>query len=612
MCGICAFIGHTNGYNNLMFGLKMLQNRGYDSAGICMIKDGKLVIRKYASIKDKNAVEKLQEFGDLFSGSSVGCVHSRWATTGAKNDTNSHPHIDYKGNFALVHNGIIENYASLKKELIETHKVVFQSQTDTEVIVNLISVYYDESKNVEKAINMALNRLEGTWGLVIMCTHEPNNLYCARHGSPLLIGFSDTYMMIASEQSGFCKYVDNYICLENNDIVVLKKENGKVKFEELSKYPIRNITINDTNTTPFPFSYWTIKEIHEQYDSSKRAMGMGGRILNDKEVKLGGLNSHINDLKGIEHLIILGCGTSYFAGLYCVSTFKQLSGFISVQIFDGAEFTKYDIPSKGKTGAIFLSQSGETKDLHRAMELAKDNNVFTIGVVNVVDSLIPRDSDCGVYLNAGREVAVASTKAFTSQVIVLNMIAIWFAQIKNINETKRMRIIKSLRRLPIDIKNTIESTHKKCIDVAKYLINKESMFVLGKGSCEAVAKEGSLKIKEIGYIHAEGYSTSSLKHGPYSLIVKGTPVIVVSPDDEHFKKNNSVIEEILSREGYVIGISNKKLNKDCKVKIKIPKNESFSSLLSVIPMQLIAFELALLKGHSPDLPRGLCKAVTVD
>ena len=613
MCGICCFIGYFSGVQKCFDGIKMLQNRGYDSCGICSIsEDSKFIINKYANKENISGIDLLENNIDDHLNSTVITCHTRWSTTGhSYSEKNSHPHIDYKYRFSLVHNGIIENYLELKKELLD-NDVTFKSETDSEVIVNLISYYYDKLNNINDSISKAVSRLEGTWGLVIMCTETPNKIYCARHGSPLLIGFGTDYMMIVSEQSGFCNYVNNYICLNDHDLVILTKEDGNVIFEKKDEYQVKEVVNGEYKLTPDPYNHWTIKEINEQYDASLRTMGMGGRILDEKEVKLGGLESHTDYLKYIDHLILLGCGTSYNAGLYCVNVFKNLSGFDTVQIFDGAEFSRYDIPKRGKTGILMLSQSGETRDLIRCISIAKEHNLFMIGVINVVDSYIAREVQCGVYLNAGREVAVASTKAFTSQVIVLHLIATWFAQIRGINEIKRYDIIDNLRRLPLDIKSIINTCHEKCKDIAKYLYDKNSLFVLGKGNCEAVAKESSLKIKEIGYIHAEGYNSSALKHGPYSLCVKGTPIIVIVPNDKNFAKNNNIIEEVHARDGYIIGISDSTVSDKCTVKIKIPKNDIFAGLLGTIPSQLIAYELALLKGHNPDKPRGLAKVVTVD
>ncbi len=611
MCGIIAVLGYIYGIKQLYEGLIILQNRGYDSAGICSIMNDEFLIHKFASIKKKNAFEFLQKYIEQHNKAYNIIGHTRWATNGVPNTENSHPHLDYKNRFSLVHNGIIENYRELKNMLINKHGVTFKSQTDTEVVVNLISFYYDKFEDPKKAIECTLNDLEGTWGLVIQFIGEPNKLYCARHGSPLLIGFSNDYVMVASEQSGFSRYINNYICLNNNDLLVLEKSEGKVIFNRIDEYEIRKVTSEKCSLSPDPFPHWTIKEINEQYESSLRAMGMGGRILNDREVKLGGLNSHLSDLIGIDNLIILGCGTSYNAGLYCINLFKKISEFNTVQIFDGSEFNKYDIPKYGKTALILLSQSGETKDLHRCVNIARDNDLLMIGVINVIDSMIARDVNCGVYLNAGKEVGVASTKAFTSQIIILNLIAIWFSQYRCTNEIIRKDLISGLRNLPHDIKRVIKDTENKCIEVAKYLKDRESVFLLGRGNNQAIAKEGALKIKEIGYINSSGYSTASLKHGPYALLEKGFPVIILIPDDNMFGRNNSVGEELKSRSAYVVVITDKEFDEEYSMVIKIPKNKCFFGLLSNICLQLIAYHLAILKGNEVDRPKNLAKSITV-
>ena len=555
MCGISAVIGSIDCYEYIIFALKMLQNRGYDSAGICGIdSNNNFILQKYATRKNISAINILDKLGDLYKDCLVCIGHSRWATTGVVSDKNAHPHVDYKNRFALVHNGIIENYELLKKELIGNYDITFNSETDTEVIVNLISVYYDQTNDVRCAIEKALSRLEGTWGLVIIYKNDPTKLYCARHGSPLLVGFGDNCTFISSEQSGFCKYAKKYICLNNHDIVIIEK--GKNGFENMQNYGIREVALNaNINLTPDPYNHWTIKEIYEQYESSYRALGYSGRIVNNKYVKLGGLHDHEDFLKTVDNLILLGCGTSYNSGLYIIGKMKEISGFNTVNIFDGADFSIYDIPKNGKTALLLISQSGETKDLHRCLDIAKEYGIFTIGVINVVDSLIAREVNCGVYLNASPELGVASTKAFTSQIIVLHLIAVWFAQIRNINELNRQEIIKDLVKLPIDIKNTIESSHNMCKDIAKYLLNKNSLFILGKGNCESVAKEGALKIKEIGYLHAEGYSSSSLKHGTYALITDNFPIIMNIPNDIHLTRNIGIANELLFRNTFLICVS---------------------------------------------------------
>ena len=358
------------------------------------------------------------------------------------------------GKIVLVHNGIIENYAELKQNL-ENKNILFKSQTDTEVIVNLLAVNYNALGDFVKALQLTLTQLEGTWGLTILNLDEPDKLYCVRHGSALLVSPNDEFAIIASEQSGFNGLVNNYFVLDSNDICILELKDNKVQVNTSKKYELKDVTKGNFDLSPEPYPHWTIKEINEQFDSSLRAISFGGRLL-DNKVVLGGLETHKNILGEVDNLIFLGCGTSYYSGMCAIHYFKDLCNFNTLQLFDGAEFTEKDIPKLGKTALLFLSQSGETKDLHRCIEIGKSNDLFMIGVINVVDSMIAREVHCGCYLNAGREVGVASTKAFTSQVILLSMMAIWFSQIQNKSQNKRKVYIDCLRKLPYDIKKTIQ------------------------------------------------------------------------------------------------------------------------------------------------------------
>jgi glucosamine--fructose-6-phosphate aminotransferase (isomerizing) len=627
MCGISGCLGNKEVISYILNGLRILQNRGYDSAGCCCLKDGEFIVRKCASVAGSiMAVEYLESVQDVFSGSYIGIGHTRWATHGAPTDINSHPHLDYTGRFALVHNGIIENYRELKKFLIE-QGVAFKSDTDTEVIVNLIGFYYQNAINhgcvisFEEAVIHAIEHLEGTWGLVIMCINQSDRLVCARHGSPLLIGVTDDYLLVTSEQSGFANTsIKDYISLNDHDVVSLQwNETDGFKRESLKGYSKRIVTVTECAKTPGEYPYWMIKEIMEQPNSALRAMGMGGRILSDNSgVKLGGFEHHKDKLMEIEHLIITGCGTSFYAGCHGSHFFKDLKTFTTVQALDGGEFTEKDIPLRGRTAMLILSQSGETMDLRRCMEIGRSRGLFLIGVVNVVDSYIAREVDCGVYLNASREVAVASTKSYTSQVIVLVMIAIWFAQ-NRYDDYHKERIgmienyIKGLRQLPSDIRHTLEMVDKKCKEVAERLTEASSCFVLGKNEMHSIAMESSLKLKEVGYIHCESGTTSGLKHGPYSLLTKEIPVIILNP--ENFTTNKlirSTMEEIRSRDALVCQISDVDLNEDiCSYHIKIAQNPIFYGLLSVLPIQLISYYMAISQGRSPDMLRNLAKCVTV-
>lgn len=617
MCGICAYIGYCERpYDKIHFALQMLQNRGYDSMGVAaMCPD--LIIKKKASTPDLKAIDFISSLKDDFPAvkedeGSVFMGHSRWRTCGSRTDINAHPHQSYDGKFVLVHNGIISNYRELKKGL-SSKGITFKSETDSEVIVNLIADIYKDNKNVEESIRKALFLLEGTWGLVIMCVDDPDRLYCVRHGSPILVGFGQDFMMVSSEQVGFSQYVDNYICLKEKDLVILEKRDGTVKMIRQADYELFDVTVGELQVSPDPFPHWTLKEIYEQRESSLRAFC--GRILNESEVRLGGLNMHKDLLLEINHLIILGCGTSYYAGSYSLQTFRNISDFETVQIFDGAQFDKSVVPKSGKTGLLLLSQSGETKDLHRALEIGKELDLVMIGVVNVVDSMIAREVDCGVYLTAGREVGVASTKCFTSQVIVLHLIAVWFAQYRNKSERERKAIIEGLRSLSEDIDRTLDMCDEAVKEVAQSLVDfNQPMFLLGRGYSEAIAKEAALKIKELSYIFCEAYNSSALKHGPYSCISENTPVIVFVPNDQHLERNLSVIDELKSRDAYVIAVTSPTVAEHItdSFVIPVPANKYFESLLGVLPIQLLAYYTALKLGNSVDQPRGLAKTVTTD
>jgi glucosamine--fructose-6-phosphate aminotransferase (isomerizing) len=621
MCGIFGFLGVESCCKYGIFGIRQLQNRGYDSAGCCAIDaiHNKFIIRKYATTDTNDSINMLEKHNDEFSNCTNGIYHTRWATHGAKTNINAHPHMDYKNRIAVVHNGIIENYYELKLELENKYNITFVSETDTEVIVNLISIYYDESedmngiKHMEQAIMKATFRLQGTWALVIISTDRPDNMYCARHGSPLLIGFcGSSNIIITSEQVGFGNNVNNYLCLNNGDITVLRRRNNKIEFHNIENYELRNVTTCKNDLTPFPYLHWTIKEINEQYEASIRAISFGGRLIENDKVILGGLIKHVDKLKKIKHIILLGCGTSLHSAQHSVEYFRDLCNFVTVQAMDGSEFISADIPQSDEVCAIFLSQSGETKDLYRCLKICRDNNVFTIGVINVVDSLIAREVDCGCYLNAGREVGVASTKAFTSQVILLSMVAIFFSQINNYNQRKRIYYIEALRQLPADIRKTISVVSNECVEIAKYLVTQKSMFVLGKGYMISVASEGSLKIKEIGYIHSEAYGGNALRHGPYAIIEDGTPIIFLNPYDSNFSLMENTVEEVKSRNACPIIISDAiNVTRRAIYKIIVPNNKIFKGIIHNIPMQLIAYHAACIKGHNPDMPKNLSKCVSV-
>ena len=605
MCGIIGYLGSDLYKEYLISGLKLLQNRGYDSVGISCISNGELNTIKFASKTTCDALDILETEimkNDIFSSCAIG--HTRWATHGGKTHTNAHPHHDNSNKIALVHNGIIENFEELKNKLLEKG-YYFKSQTDTEIIVVLIGYYIDNGEPIENAIQKTVEELVGTWALVIMHAEYPNKLWITRNGSPLLLGMEDEYIMIASEQIAFGNYIKKYIVLDNHDLIEITKENKTIKYNKnIHRYAIKDKLLTNNDTIPLHYKHWMLKEIMEQPECIIRAMNNGGRIENNVSVKLGGLDLNKSRLLNINHLIILGCGTSYHAGLWSLDIFKTLDIFDTAVAYDGGEFQIKDIPKKGTTGVILLSQSGETKDLHRCIQIAKDYDLITIGVVNVPDSLIARETDCGVYLNAGREVSVASTKSFTSQCVVLSMVAIWFSQNRGTSIERRKQIINDLRNLPFQIQNILDNTENLMQFTNKF--NKTSCFLLGKGKEEAIAKEGALKMKEISYIHAEGYSSSSLKHGPFALIEDELPIILLDINEENRDKNRNTYQEIKARNAFVLRIT------DLEGELLIEKNKTFGGLTANVYIQLLSYYLSIEKGFNPDFPRNLAKVVTVE
>jgi glutamine---fructose-6-phosphate transaminase (isomerizing) len=633
MCGITAYLGSESAFGYILESLSLLQNRGYDSAGICTINENNnYVNHKYASTVDKTAIQLLEKYKDLHSNNTIGIGHTRWATHGAKTDTNAHPHFDSSNQICVVHNGIIENYLEIKARLVK-EGYSFISQTDTEVIPKLLEYYlrlelvrnnnnYDDIDFENNVLKKAISELQGTWAIVILFKHTSNKLYLCKNGSPLVLGIDTHFALISSEQLSLSRYFNHYITLNDGDILTItKSSDGTIQFPNKTNY-IQNIIQNKVSeTSSYPYPHWTIKEICEQPMSIMRTLNMGGRILGDNRVKLGGLDSQETQLLEVEHLIILGCGTSYNAGQIGCYVMKLLKCFTTVTCIDASEFTADDIPNgllgnKSKTGFVMLSQSGETKDLHRCMETIRNLDCPIMSIVNVVGSLIARESHCGIYLNAGREVGVASTKSFTSQVVALTLMAIWFSQHKNTCGHLRQQYVKNLRNLSLDVESLLGYSMEPIRKLAKNLIDVKTMFILGRGIMKFIADEGSLKIKEIAYIHAEGYAGGSLKHGPFALIDKDTVIVLIAPKDENFSKMINAAEEVHSRHARIILITNG-TNSDLKEGlfesvITIPNNDSFVGILSVIPLQILAYEIALLKGHNPDFPKNLAKVVTVD
>ena len=474
----------------------------------------------------------------------------------------------------------------------------------------------------EDSVREAISMLEGTWGLVILDSQNPNTLMVARHGSPILLGLGQDEAFVGSEVSAFQKYTTKYISLNNNEVAVLKynKDNisGKriemVLSDSLNNDRIKTAATEDILISPDPYPHWTIREINEQPYAISAALNNGGRIINDHDVILGGLERNKERLLKIENLIVVGCGTSQHAGLFISGIMRSMAGFNSVQVVDGSEFNTSFIENTKNVGILALSQSGETKDVMRCLEMvSNEEDIHTFSVVNKVGSQVARTTNCGVYLNAGREVAVASTKAFTSQITVLCLISIWYAQHRGLHYKKRVEMIENLRRLSVCYQAVLDSNtvNKQCDAVSNYLIDHNTCFILGKGLASYIAYEGALKIKEIGYIHAEGYPGGSLKHGPFALIEKGTPIILIVLNDADRSYMESTISEVKSRGAYTTVITDIAGFKGGDINIHLPNNGVLSAMLAVIPLQLIAYKLSVAKGVNPDKPRNLAKTVTV-
>ena len=613
MCGIVGIISlkkKLDIHKFILNSLYQLQNRGYDSSGICYLTDKEFLIHKYSSTYKEDSIEKLKNINLCDNNFKIGVGHNRWATHGPKTDINAHPHISNNKKITIVHNGIIENFNQLKLFLIENN-FHFYSDTDTEIIANLLEYYSLDEPDFCKVIKKTINNLNGTYGLIILNLDEPNKIFCVRNGSPLLLGFDNEHAIITSEQSGFCNQVNSYITLQNDDITFIELLENKININYNCIYDIKNVNLIDFETSPEPYEHWTIKEIYEQPNKISSALNFGGRILSKNKVKLGGCEEYYDTLKQINNIILLGCGTSYHSCMYGKYFLKKLCNFNVINIIDGADFEKDDIPKIGKTLIIFVSQSGETKDLHRCIQIAKDNNLFTLGIINVVDSLIAREVNCGIYCNAGREVGVASTKAFSTQVICLTLLSCWFSQIFDINENLRMEIIQDLQNLSIDFQNCLNILQNQINPIINIIYDKQNLFILGKNNDESIAREGSLKIKEISYIHSEAYSSSSLKHGPFALLDENLPVILLNNNIYYEPKVINAYEEISSRKSPIIMITNnRKITYDnC---IYIPYNKSFSSLLAILPLQLLAYYTSIKKGINPDKPKNLAKVVTVE
>jgi len=622
MCGIIAYLGEKVAQPILIEGLKRLEYRGYDSAGVAILCDGSIKITKTSG--RISVLEEMLEKPN--AGETVGLGHTRWATHGQPNTINAHPHLDYTGKVAVVHNGIIENYTTLKTWL-QNEGVGFVSETDTEVIANLIGYFYDkgdgdeEKKRVdgqnrfEWAVQRALRELHGTYGLGILCSDFPNMLIGAKKGSPLILGVGDNEYILASDASAIVEHTVQAIYLSDNEMVVVTPKGFRTK-------TIDNITISkELQQIEFTleqieldgFPHHMLKEIFEQ----PRALStcMGGRInRSDNRIQLGGIASHWRELTRTRRFILTACGTAFHAGLVGEFLFEHLAR-IPTETEYASEFRYRNPIIEDDTVVISISQSGETADTLAAVEQAKERGATVLGIVNVVGSSIARATDAGIYLHVGPEIGVASTKAFTAQVAVLTMLAIELGRRRHIGSDEAARYIKELSEIPGKISRILEqSGHIKKIAAAN--INKNNWLFLGRGVNYPVALEGALKLKEISYIHAEGLPAAEMKHGPIALIADDMPAVFIATAGPQYDKIMGNISEVRARGGRIIVVAtegDKNIGKFTDHLITIPPaTELLQPMLTVVPLQLLAYHAAVLKGYDVDKPRNLAKSVTVE
>ncbi len=615
MCGIVGYIGHREAYPIIIKGLQRLEYRGYDSAGI-VLYDGENI--KLSKTKGKVSDLESKSVTEISLNGTIGMGHTRWATHGVPNDVNSHPHLSNSGELAIIHNGIIENYEPLKKELIN-RGYTFKSDTDTEVLVNLIEeVQKTENLKLGKAVQVALNQVIGAYAICVFDTKKPNEIVVARLGSPLAIGIGENEYFIASDATPFIEYTSDAIYLEDEEMAIVRMNKSlkirKIKDDSLVNPHVQQLQMNLEQIEKGGYDHFMLKEIYEQPNVIKDTYR--GRLLANKGIiRMAGIEDNLEKFINANRILIIACGTSWHAGLVAEYILEEFTR-IPVEVEYASEFRyRNPIINKGDI-VIAISQSGETADTLAAIKLAKEKGAFVFGVCNVVGSSISRETHAGAYTHAGPEIGVASTKAFTTQITVLTMIALRIAKAKGtLTNSDFHRYLQELEIIPEKVEEALKSNDVTKI-IAERFKNSPNCLYLGRGYNFPVALEGALKLKEISYIHAEGYPAAEMKHGPIALIDELMPVIVIAPKQGHYDKVVSNIQEIKSRSGKIIAVVTKG---DTQVKeladyvIEIPDTmEALSPLLTTIPLQLLSYHIAVLRGCNVDQPRNLAKSVTVE
>jgi glucosamine--fructose-6-phosphate aminotransferase (isomerizing) len=614
MCGIVGYIGFREAYPIVIKGLKRLEYRGYDSAGVMIYDNQELKVSK-----TKGKVSDLEEKSkEINTKGTIGMGHTRWATHGIPNDINSHPHLSNSGNIAIIHNGIIENYEPLKKELIK-RGYIFKSDTDTEVLVNLIEeVQKKENLKLGQAVQIALNQVVGAYAICVFDKKKPDEIIVARLGSPLAIGVGENEYFIASDASPFIEYTSNAIYLEDEEMAIVRLHKPlkirKIKDDSLVDPYIQELQMNLEQIEKGGYDHFMLKEIYEQPHAIKDTYR--GRLLtNQGVIHMAGVEDNLEKFINAQRILIVACGTSWHAGLVAEYIFEEFTR-IPVEVEYASEF-RYRNPIINKGDVVIpISQSGETADTLAAIKLAKEKGAFVFGVCNVVGSSISRETHAGAYTHAGPEIGVASTKAFTTQITVLTLIALRLAKAKGtLSNSDFHRYLQELELIPEKVEEALK-TNDKAKEIAAIFKDAPNCLYLGRGYNFPVALEGALKLKEISYIHAEGYPAAEMKHGPIALIDEHMPVVVIAPKQGHYDKVVSNIQEIKSRSGKIIAIVTKG---DTQVRdladyvIEIPDtSDALSPMLTTIPLQLLSYHIAVMRGCDVDQPRNLAKSVTVE
>lgn len=627
MCGISLFLSKNN--NNIIpmiiKSINLIQNRGYDSIGIAYldILNKKFIVKKKVNTYNEDCIKStINLLKDNNINTNLAFAHTRWATHGSKTLENAHPHISFNNKIIIVHNGVINNYIDIKNMLIK-NGYKFNGETDSEVIANLIEFNF-LNNNIEKAICDSCNMLDGTYSLIISTDDDIDNIWVVRKGSPLLLANTDNLLIVTSEIGGFAGYTNNYIVINNNNLFKINKSGYIIVNNTNNNTPL--LKTIDTNDKSYDselslngYSYWIEKEIMEQPETINRAFNNGGRISNNM-IKLGGLVNvyPLLNKNKINSILILGCGSSYYAALIGKSYFKNL--LVNVYAYDACNFDIQDIPKpryNENTIILFCSQSGETRDLYNILSYCKQYNYITIGIINQVDSLIAREVNCGIYLNAGREISVASTKSFTSTIIVLSLFAMLFSN--NIKNYDKINELRSLSNIITSMLHSF-SFAQKIEYIANHIVNNKFMniFIVGKYNMCVIALEAALKFKEICYLHAEGFSNNSLKHGPFALLDNSnlTILLIDITDKDNFNSNLSAYNEIKSRTNNIIIICNSdsifKYISDNNNILIIPKIEYYNEIMFIIALQLLTFKTSIKLGINPDKPKNLAKTICVD